>query len=88
MTRSPIDDDALRAIARLAMLELPAERLPLLRRQLEAILDAVDAIGSLDLEGVPEWTPAPAPAAPGRADEPHSPRASAGFLRAPRVRPR
>jgi aspartyl-tRNA(Asn)/glutamyl-tRNA(Gln) amidotransferase subunit C len=95
-SRMPIDADEVLRIARLAHLDLDAETALRLAGQLQAILDYVAVLETLDVREVPPTTSASEKRPPLRADEPapsltaqaalaNAPDAAAGLFRVPRV---
>ena len=82
-----IREEEVRAIARLAHLELSPEEIERMTRELERILGYVKQLGELDLEGVPPTAHVQLEALPLREDNPVEsiPRELA-FFEAPDVR--
>jgi len=68
-----VGETEVRKLAALAKLEFAAEQLPALQRDLEAILDYVEALQAVDTEGVPPTAHVAEFATPLRPDD--SPRA-------------
>ena len=65
-----IDREQVLHVARLARLELSEEEVSTMARELSSILDHIETIGGLDLDGVPPTTHVVEVASPLRPDEP------------------
>ena len=65
-----IDREQVLHVARLARLELSEDEVSTMARELSSILDHIETIGALDLDGVPPTTHVVEVASALRADEP------------------
>jgi aspartyl-tRNA(Asn)/glutamyl-tRNA(Gln) amidotransferase subunit C len=82
-----MDEKTVLHIARLARLGLTAEELERFGGQLTEILDYVESLQGVDIEGVPPFSDIWPPRVPSRADEITNPPSETGELgQAPRVK--
>ena len=92
----PVDAEEVRRIAALARLQLGSDEVERLRTELQAILDYVTVLDTVDLDEVAPTARPPLSRQPLRADDPEpslsprralggAPRAARGHFRVPRV---
>ena len=91
-----VDDATVRKVARLARIAVTDDEVPALARELSAILDMVEQLAAVDVEGVEPMTSVVPMALPRRADAvtaggirdkvlANAPEAEAGFFAVPKV---